>query len=280
MASEADEAEVEHDAPAAEGAGEPEPGCCLIETSVPRLHYKGCKKYWSVTESEFIDVGGNQFIKLPQGAMNHGFARLCGEYMYRNEKIPEKFSLALSNGYELVKDLRNKAQSASLMQERLKSVPKWQQATINVKPEKRSRLQLKEEAQNRQSIEVTLPPVDGLKERVIRVVRPVLGNEELAVEYSVETIDHIVRIIDTEGFEETRKRKARNPDLLPGVYSRKLSKGSGEFYIVPTPKSSKRKSKVVYSKGEANLIAEQGYDSPTENVDDENEPLDANSVDP
>ena len=120
MASGADEAEVDHDVPAAEEATEHEPECSLIETTVPRLQYKDSKKKWTITESEFVHVSDVTYVKLPQGGVNLGFPRLCADYMYKNEQIPEKFSLGTSIGYELIKDLRNKAQSADLMQARLK----------------------------------------------------------------------------------------------------------------------------------------------------------------
>ena len=48
----------------------------IVKTTEVKLQFEGKKAYWKLDSTEIIDIGGEEFIKLPKTGVQSGFTRL------------------------------------------------------------------------------------------------------------------------------------------------------------------------------------------------------------
>ena len=130
--------------------------------------------------------------------------------------------------------MRNKAHADALQAGFIDSVPAWQRLFAKPMAKRVSRPQKRE--QNKGFVTVVLPAAGGHGPVTVDIARPLCSTDDLVVRLHDKTIEHIVRIIVDEGFDDELKRAARDPALPKGV----LKRGS-KFLVVQNGTSKKYK---------------------------------------
>ena len=198
----------------------------LNVTTTTKLQFLGRKAEWQIKRDDLINVEGTEFLKLCRGGTNLGFPRLVFD-VDDASSLPEKADrkLTASKGYQKLLDLRNHAQS----QELISNLPSWQRRAAplqQARPKRATRQSLRDQVINRCSIAITIPAVGDHAEKTVQVVRPVYSCEDLAVEFTLSNVEHIVAFIRSEGFDTDLLPSKRKPELPKGVYER-----SGQYLV-------------------------------------------------
>lgn len=171
----------------------------MTKTEITKLVFEGRK--WEVKPSMTVRADDTLFVKLPKmKPLCCGFARMCCK------GVAGDVSLAASEGYRLLMKLRNNAQSAELQNESspvkaepakltkpkqslLKDMFAKQRLSEDESAAKRARLTREEIHQKREqpsSILVMVPAFGEFEQKEIRVLRPVNGRDDLAVQFDVD----------------------------------------------------------------------------------------------
>ena len=86
----------------------------LVQTPTLRFKDDNGNRCWQLKDSDFEQIGDEQFLKVPRGGLNLGFSRLVA---YKCPDVPESkdakkaFSLTTSKGYAKLLEMRNSMQA-------------------------------------------------------------------------------------------------------------------------------------------------------------------------
>lgn len=196
----------------------------LEKFTTTKLGFPGGHARWEVTDAMVLDVGGDQFLKLPRMGVNSGFTRLVVEGL--KTKPLEGFSLTWSVGYKQLMSLRNSleldrvqdaAQTDNAVSEFFKKYGNCESKTRAAKTTRETMQKLKD---NPETMTMQIPAYGDQNPLEIVVKRPVTVREELVVAYDESTIEAIIKFLRHEGFDESL---ARDKELPTGVYAPKRS---------------------------------------------------------
>ena len=195
----------------------------LEKFTTTKLGFPGGHARWEVTDAMVLDVGGDQFLKLPRMGVNSGFTRLVVEGL--KTKPVEGFSLTWSLGYKQLMNLRNSleldrvqdaAQPDNAVSEFFKKFGNCESKTPRAAKTTRETMQKLKD--NPETMTMEIPAYGNLKPLEIVVKRPVTVREELVVAYDESTIEAMIQFLRHEGFDESL---ARDKELPTGVYAPK-----------------------------------------------------------
>ena len=177
---------------------------------------EGLKSTAKFGMKDIARVDGDEFLSI--APYNYTFVTLVCESNPAAPSVREKyFSLTRSKGLAIMKKLRNDAQATIMSSDAASSCSLFENADTHA--QKRARLTRTEMNQRYRdhaivSIDV---PVDGTTVAV-RVLRPVHPNDVLAVEYTEDAIDAVIKCIRAEGFLDQMKLATT---AQPGIWHRK-----------------------------------------------------------
>jgi hypothetical protein len=179
----------------------------LQKITTYKVKFGGGKYFWDVKEDDLVDIGGEQFVKLPRMGVCSGFTRLILEED-GVDSVDKKFSLVQAIGYEQIQKMRNEIQSKSLVDCENPNIPDMFKAVAKAK---RLRLTQTQRRDLKNHPDVLMVQVQADPMFDLRV-------KQLVIPFDMSDITNVIRYIRAEGFDLTLKRSA---ELPKGIHRKK-----------------------------------------------------------